>query len=439
MRFIKETHRGIFFVETSWVVAMALGLPKLEGYLTGSELVRMRVEETRHGSWLPILLALLLVPVSVRAQDAATYFEENCAVCHSIGEGPLAGPDLKGVTQRKDRDWLTRFMRNPETVINSGDPYAQQILQASGGIVMPDFPEITPELASALLDFVEAKSKSTAQEPVQPPQLQSAGSPEAVNFFEENCVVCHSIGEGPLTGPDLKGVTQRKDRDWLTRFMRNPEAVINSGDSYAQQLLQASGGVVMPGFPEMTPELASALLDLLDARSGLSGQEVRPSEPRPEVVDISDRPFTPRDIEQGKQIFVGTRPLANGGPSCFSCHAVRGLGGLGGGRLAPDLTRVYERLRGRKSLARWLSAPPTTTMRSLYHQRPLDPEEIVLLVAYFEGAAKQGGEAESAVILGFFFLALGGTIVALISFDSIWKWRLRAVREPLVRGGGLER
>ena len=107
--------------------------------------------------------------------------------------------------------------------------------------------------------------------------------------------------------------------------------------------------------------------------------------------------------------------------------------------MAPDLTLVYERMRGRKSLAAWLGSPPTTEMRSLFRQRPLEPEEIVLLVAYFEDGAKRGGEAESAVILGFFFLALGGTIVVLISLDAIWKGRFRAVREPLVRGAGPER
>ena len=304
--------------------------------------MRIRVDKLPHGSWLLIFLALLIFPVSVGAQDAANFYEENCTVCHTIGDGPLSGPDLKGVAQRKDRDWLIRFLRDPEAVINSGDPYAKQLLQDSGGVVMPQFPEITPELAAALLDLIEARSKGSAPAS-SPPEPSSAA---------------------PASSP---------------------------------------------------PETPS------------------------EVVEISDRPFTPRDVEQGKQIFGGARRLTNGGPPCFSCHGIRGFGGLGGGRLAPDLTRVYERLRGRKSLAAWLGTPLTTEMRSLFRQRPLEPEEIVLLVAYFEEAAKQGGEAESAVVLGFFFLALGGTIVALISFDAIWKWRLQAVREPLIRGAGLER
>jgi mono/diheme cytochrome c family protein len=403
-----------------------------------NRVVRAKADEGHRSLWLCLILLLLILPVSASAQDAAKFFEENCALCHTIGDGPLTGPDLKGVTQRKDRKWLTGFLRNPEAVINSGDPYAKQLLDGASGVVMPTVPEMTPELASALLDFIEANSKPTEQKPKPSAAPQSAASQEAAKFFEENCTICHTIGGGPLAGPDLQGVTHHRTRDELIQFLRNPEAVINSGDPYANQLLQASGGVIMPTFPEMTPALASALLDLIEANSNPSAQE-SPSPAAPSAaVEISDRPFTLGDVEQGGQIFAGSRPLANGAPACFSCHGMRGFGGLGGGRLAPDLTRVYERLRGRKSLAMWLSAPPTTTMRSLFHTRPLKPEEIVLLVAYFEDAAKRGGEAESAVILGFFFLALGGTIVALISFNAIWNWRLQGVREPLIRSASLE-
>ena len=188
----------------------------------------MRFDEARHRSWMAVFLALLMFPISVGAQDAEQFFEENCTVCHTIGEGPLAGPDLKGVTQRQQREWLIRFLRTPEAVINSGDPYAQQILQAAGGIIMPDFPDVTPELASALLDFIETKSLTVAQE---------------------------SVPTGPLS----------------------PEP------------------------------------------------ESRPAEVPAPVDEISDRPFTPRDVEGGDLIFSGSRPLANGGPACFSCHGIRGF------------------------------------------------------------------------------------------------------------------
>lgn len=257
------------------------------------------------------------------------------------------------------------------------------------------------------------------------------GAQEAADFFRDNCVSCHTIGGGRLTGPDLKNVTEQKDRDWLINFIQNPRVVIDSGDPYAMKLFQEARGTVMPTIPGMSPERAAALLDMIEAESKLEESQFK-------GLQITDRPFTPQEVEQGKKIFLGERRLANGGPACFSCHTMKGLGGLGGGRLAPDLSRVYERLQGRQALGAWLFAPATTTMQPLFRKHPLRPEEILPLIAYLENAALTGGEDDSVAVLNFFFLGLGGAILALAIFDALWKWRFRAVRRPLVEGGAVE-
>src|SRR5262245_60746584 len=77
------------------------------------------------------LLAAIAVAASVWlfasaafAQDAAADFRANCAGCHSIGGGRLVGPDLKDVTQRRDRAWLAHFISDPKAALDSGDAYA---------------------------------------------------------------------------------------------------------------------------------------------------------------------------------------------------------------------------------------------------------------------------------------------------------------------------
>ena len=62
---------------------------------------------------------------------------------------------------------------------------------------------------------------------------QAAFCQEAADYFRQNCTSCHTIGGGRLTGPDLKDVTQRKDRQWLARFILDPGGVIAGGDAYA--------------------------------------------------------------------------------------------------------------------------------------------------------------------------------------------------------------
>jgi mono/diheme cytochrome c family protein len=245
------------------------------------------------------------------------------------------------------------------------------------------------------------------------------------DYFRQNCANCHTIGGGRLTGPDLKDVAQRKDRAWLVQWLQSPRAVIDAGDPYAQKLVQDSRGVVMPSVGGMNPPTANALLDLIEAESKLPKSRFAGSQ-------ISDRPFTSHDVVIGREIFSGKRRLASGGPACTSCHTVRGLGGLSGGRLGPDLTLVYERLQGRKGLSAWLMNPASPTMAPVFRNTQIQPDEILPLVAFFEDAARKGGQDDSSALLNFFLLAAGAMVIGLVSLDAIWKKRIHGVRRQLV-------
>jgi mono/diheme cytochrome c family protein len=252
-----------------------------------------------------------------------------------------------------------------------------------------------------------------------------ANAQDAADFFRQNCVSCHTIGGGRLTGPDLKNVSERKDREWLARFMMNPQSMISQGDPYAQQLVEEARGVVMPQIVGLTRDRADALLELIEAETKLEQSQFAGTQ-------VSDKPFTPEEISRGRSYFLGEQRLANGGPPCISCHTAKELGGLSGGRLGPDLSRVFERLEGRKNLAAWLSAPATPTMAPIYKQHAMKQEEVLSLVAYLEDQATRGGEDMSAAGLTFLLIGLGGAGLALVAFDLAWRRRFRSVRKEMV-------
>lgn len=271
---------------------------------------------------------------------------------------------------------------------------------------------LLPSLLCSLVLLLTGAPNALAQDPAQ--------------FFRQNCTSCHTVGGGRITGPDLKGVSGRKDRQWLARFIVNPKAVIDSGDPYAKQLLDEARGVVMPTLPGMNAALAESLLDLIDAESKLGRSQFA-------GLQLSDRPFGPADIQRGHDLFTGERRQAAGGPPCLSCHSVGGVGALGGGKLGPDLTLVYERLNGRKGLGTWLSAPATPTMQTVFAKTPLVAvDELEPLLAFFEDAAKRRAVADPVAPLTFFLLGLGGAAVGAVVFDLAWLRRFRSVRRRLV-------
>lgn len=252
-----------------------------------------------------------------------------------------------------------------------------------------------------------------------------ATSEESIQYFKQNCASCHTIGGGRLAGPDLKGVLQRRERDWLVRFILDPKAMIDSGDGYAQALLKDARGVVMPTVPGLTRDRAGKLIDLIDAESKLERSQFAGTL-------VSNRPLTAADVALGEELFRGTRKLAAGGPACLSCHSNSAIGGLGGGLLGPDLTEAYSRLEGRKAMAAWLSAPPSPTMAPIYRSKPLDSDEVLALVAYLQRVAEQGDDAGAPPILAFTLAGVGGAALILVLFDFLWRRRFRDVRKSLV-------
>jgi nitrite reductase (NO-forming) len=76
------------------------------------------------------------VPSTAEAVQGKLAFETKCLACHTVGGGDRLGPDLLGVTERRTEDWLTRFLDDPATMLET-DPDAQAMLERYQ-VPMPD-------------------------------------------------------------------------------------------------------------------------------------------------------------------------------------------------------------------------------------------------------------------------------------------------------------
>jgi protein SCO1 len=71
-------------------------------------------------------------------QPGQAMFKKACAGCHTIGVGDRAGPDLRGVTERRDRAWLTSFIKSPSAMRAKHDPLAMELMDKYKPVVMPN-------------------------------------------------------------------------------------------------------------------------------------------------------------------------------------------------------------------------------------------------------------------------------------------------------------
>jgi cytochrome c2 len=90
-------------------------------------------------------------------QPGQVLFKRICAPCHTIGVGDRVGPDLRDVTARRDRAWLTSFIRNPKKMFADKDPIVLAMAEKFPGVRMPVL-GISDTDAQELLSYLDEQS-----------------------------------------------------------------------------------------------------------------------------------------------------------------------------------------------------------------------------------------------------------------------------------------
>ncbi len=111
---------------------------------------------------IKIAIIFCTISISLNAQDGGqSVFVAKCAPCHTIGNGRLVGPDLKGVHKKYNLKYLETWIRSSQSVINGGNAKAKALFEEFNSIVMPDFPELKSDEIKKLANYIKAQSGDT--------------------------------------------------------------------------------------------------------------------------------------------------------------------------------------------------------------------------------------------------------------------------------------
>ena len=124
-----------------------------------------------------ILLALMLTFSNILlAQDGdvaagETLYKANCAACHKLDK-KATGPALRGVALKYETDWLFKWIKNSQGMVNSGDALAVKLFKENNNSVMNSFPQFSDEDINNILAYtsqpkpepVVAETTSTEKE-----------------------------------------------------------------------------------------------------------------------------------------------------------------------------------------------------------------------------------------------------------------------------------
>ena len=95
-------------------------------------------------------------------------FRTRCVSCHSVTGNEVAGalgPDLLGVTQRREKRWLYDWLKAPDQMLKQKDPIALALYKQYKNLAMPNM-RLNKEEAVALLDYISDETKRLQEGPV---------------------------------------------------------------------------------------------------------------------------------------------------------------------------------------------------------------------------------------------------------------------------------
>jgi len=260
---------------------------------------------------------------------------------------------------------------------------------------------------------------------------QSASAQESgKQIFQQSCAACHSIGGGRLVGPDLAGVNDKRPQDWLIKFIKSSQTLVQSGDKTAVALFEEFK-MPMPDQALSDDQIRMVLTYIKEARdSAAAGKDT--ATVSAQAANEPAAEGTPAEIQLGSDLFKGKIRFANGGPSCNACHHVRSDTHLGGGVLATELTLVFSRM-GKQGLSAILGNTPFPVMQAAYAGKGFSEKEISALVVFLQQVDKeQAQQLPKEWGLRMFSAGTGGVVVLLGIFALAGRRRKkRAVNQDI--------
>ncbi len=88
-------------------------------------------------------------------------FRTRCTNCHSLTGHELAGalgPDLLGVSEKRDKQWLLDWLKAPDQMLKNKDPIAIALYKQYNNLAMPNM-RLHKEEALALLEYIDGETQ----------------------------------------------------------------------------------------------------------------------------------------------------------------------------------------------------------------------------------------------------------------------------------------
>jgi mono/diheme cytochrome c family protein len=110
---------------------------------------------------------------------------------------------------------------------------------------------LTLSLTSFAQDAAAPAATATPAESTTAPAVQGGDPVKGKEIFNTNCAACHKL-DAKATGPALRGVGAKYEKEWLYKWIKNSSDLIKSGDALAVKVFEENNKIPMSAFPQLS-------------------------------------------------------------------------------------------------------------------------------------------------------------------------------------------
>ncbi len=242
------------------------------------------------------------------------------------------------------------------------------------------------------------------------------GQTKPAEIFEKNCSICHKLTSEKLIGPGLAGVTQRRDKAWIAKFILNSKALIDAGDKTAVQVFNENNKIPMPDHKDFSDADVNGLIDYI---ANYKAPVAKTSTMDPNKKDG----FTREEKMRGERMFYGQIPFEKGTLNCVSCHNTIRTDTLNWNPSAYDLAQAWLEKDG-TNLYDVMATPTSQRMTKAHGDVKLTDQEVYLISAFLSEVGKTGLVKEKTFPVRLLVFLFFGALMALALIDLIFTHRV---------------
>ena len=232
--------------DREYVIVQSEFYAKAKGGIYVLDTDRLRLSQPSHTVFNGTHNGMVKAPLAAKPHERVRL--------HVLNVGPSKTSSFHVVGTIFDRVWIEgnpdNQLRGMQTVLlgSSNSATVEFVIPEEGSYIMVDHHFANASQGAIGLISTTAKPPAQELEHHNIPATATPTDPEAVQgklAFESKCLACHTIGQGKKLGPDLAGVTKHRDVPWLTRWLKDPEAMLKT-DPHAKAMLKEYNNIPMP-------------------------------------------------------------------------------------------------------------------------------------------------------------------------------------------------